>query len=110
MLARTETGQTYDTALWHTLAAELGCAGLPIPEEHGGAGAPTARPPSWPRSSAARSRPVPFLGSAVVATAALLAAGDEDCSPRWPRRDDRGAGGAVRRPLPGARPRADGRG
>ena len=39
VLARTETGQTYDDKLWHTLAAEVGCAGLLIPEEHGGAGA-----------------------------------------------------------------------
>ena len=28
VLARTETADTYDTALWRTLAAEVGCAGL----------------------------------------------------------------------------------
>src|SRR5258708_38663551 len=36
-LARTEAADTYDTALWRTLAAELGCAGLRIPEALGGA-------------------------------------------------------------------------
>ena len=39
VLARTETGETYDTGLWHALAAEVGCAGLLIAESHGGAGA-----------------------------------------------------------------------
>ena len=39
VLARTETGHTYDDGLWHTLAAEVGCAGLLIPESLGGAGA-----------------------------------------------------------------------
>ena len=37
VLARTETAQTTDAALWRTLAAEVGCAGLLIPESHGGA-------------------------------------------------------------------------
>jgi alkylation response protein AidB-like acyl-CoA dehydrogenase len=39
VLARTETSETYDTGLWRVLAAEVGCAGLLIPEAHGGAGA-----------------------------------------------------------------------
>ena len=39
VLARTETDQTYDTGLWRVLAADLGCAGLLIPEDSGGAGA-----------------------------------------------------------------------
>ena len=39
VLARTETSEPYDTALWRVLAAEVGCAGLLIPESHGGAGA-----------------------------------------------------------------------
>ena len=39
LLARIETSEPGDPALWHALAAELGCAGLLIPEEHGGAGA-----------------------------------------------------------------------
>ena len=38
-LARTESPETYDDGLWHAVAAELGCAGLLIPERDGGAGA-----------------------------------------------------------------------
>ena len=56
VLARTESGQTYDDKLWRTLAAEVGIGGLLIPESLGGAGAPTAKPPSWPRNWAAPSR------------------------------------------------------
>jgi alkylation response protein AidB-like acyl-CoA dehydrogenase len=71
-LARTESGQTYDDKLWQAVAADLGCAGLLIPERDGGAGA------SYREAAAAAEvlgrfvAPVPFLGSAVVATAALL--------------------------------------
>jgi alkylation response protein AidB-like acyl-CoA dehydrogenase len=81
VLARTETGQTYDDKLWHTLAAEVGCAGLLIPEEHGGAGA-SYREAAVVAEELGRSvAPVPFLGSAVIATAALLAAGDTTLLP-----------------------------
>jgi alkylation response protein AidB-like acyl-CoA dehydrogenase len=78
VLARTESGVTYDAGLWHTLAAEIGCAGLLIPEEHGGAGA-SFREVAVVAEEIGRSvAPVPFLGSAVVATVALLAAGDTE--------------------------------
>ncbi len=76
VLARTETGQTYDDKLWHTLAAEVGCAGLLIPEEHGGAGASYREAAVVAEELGRTVAPVPFLGSAVIATAALLAAGD----------------------------------
>ncbi len=73
VLARTETADTYDTALWRTLAAEVGCAGLLIPESLGGAGA-SFREAAVVSEEVGRSvAPVPFLGSAVVATVALLA-------------------------------------
>src|ERR1700730_12452698 len=71
-LARVESAQTYDDKLWQAVAADLGCAGLLIPERDGGAGA------SYREAAAAAEvlgrfvAPVPFLGSAVVATAALL--------------------------------------
>ena len=72
VLARTETEQTYDTGLWRTLAAEVGCAGLLIPESLGGAGA-SFREAAVVAEEAGRSvAPVPYLGSAVVATVALL--------------------------------------
>jgi alkylation response protein AidB-like acyl-CoA dehydrogenase len=79
VLARTETPQTYDTGLWRTLAAEVGCAGLLVPESLGGAGA-SFREAAVVAEEIGRSvAPVPFLGSAVLATVALLAAaGDGD--------------------------------
>jgi alkylation response protein AidB-like acyl-CoA dehydrogenase len=71
-LARTESGQTYDEGLWLSVAADLGCAGLLIPEGHGGAGASYREAAAAAEALAAFVAPVPFLGSAVVATAALL--------------------------------------
>ncbi|MFY9892411.1 MAG: acyl-CoA dehydrogenase family protein, partial [Streptosporangiaceae bacterium] len=76
VLARTETAETYDTALWHTLAADIGLAGLLIPEEHGGAGASYREAAVVAEEIGRAIAPVPFLGSAVVATTALLSAGD----------------------------------
>jgi alkylation response protein AidB-like acyl-CoA dehydrogenase len=76
VLARTETGQTYDDKLWHTLAAEVGCAGLLIPESLGGAGASFREVAVVAEEVGRAVAPVPFLGSAVIATTALLAAGD----------------------------------
>lgn len=76
VLARVESDQATDLKLWHTLAADLGCAGLAVPDELGGAGA------SWREASVVAEElgravaPVPFLGHAVLATAALLTAGD----------------------------------
>jgi alkylation response protein AidB-like acyl-CoA dehydrogenase len=78
VLARTETAETYDSALWRTLAAEVGVAGLLIPEPLGGAGA-SYREAAVVAEELGRSiAPVPFLGSAVVATTALLSAGDTE--------------------------------
>jgi alkylation response protein AidB-like acyl-CoA dehydrogenase len=71
-LARTESGQTYDDGLWASVAADLGCAGLLIPEGYGGAGASYREAAAAAETLAASVAPVPFLGSAVVATAALL--------------------------------------
>ena len=71
-LARTESVETYDDALWHAVAAELGCAGLLIPEQDGGAGASYREAASVAEALGAAVAPVPFLGSSVVATAALL--------------------------------------
>ncbi|HET9138074.1 MAG TPA: hypothetical protein VFO68_01825, partial [Actinophytocola sp.] len=42
VLARCETDKPYDLELWRTLAADVGAAGLLIPEEQGGHGS-TAR-------------------------------------------------------------------
>ncbi len=75
VLARTETDQAYDTALWRVLAADIGCAGLLVPPEHGGAGASYREAAVVAEEAGRAVAPVPYLGSAVVATTALLAAG-----------------------------------
>ncbi|MES9607977.1 acyl-CoA dehydrogenase family protein [Actinomadura sp. NPDC000929] len=82
VLAGTEKDEPYDAALWRAIAVQLGCAGLPVPEELGGAGA-TWRETAVVMEELGRSAaPVPFLGSAVIATAALLAAGERELLPR----------------------------
>ena len=72
VLARTESAETYDDGLWQTVAGDLGCAGLLIPERDGGAGASYREVCSAAEALGSSVAPVPFLGSAVVATAALL--------------------------------------
>ncbi|MER7004477.1 acyl-CoA dehydrogenase family protein [Dactylosporangium sp. NPDC000555] len=72
-LSRVEGPEPVDLKLWRTLAADLGCAGLPVAEEDGGAGA-TWRETAVVMEELGRAvAPVPFLGSAVLATAALPA-------------------------------------
>ena len=72
VLKRIESAQTYDDKLWEAVAADLGCAGLLIPERDGGAGASYREAAAAAEVLGAHVAPVPFLGSAVVATAALL--------------------------------------
>ena len=73
VLRRTESTEPYDLKLWRTLSAELGTAGLAVPEELGGQGA-SARELAVVAEELGRAVvPVPFLGSAVLATSALLA-------------------------------------
>jgi alkylation response protein AidB-like acyl-CoA dehydrogenase len=72
VLARTESPETYDDGLWQAVAGDLGCAGLLIPERDGGAGASYREAASAAEALGSSVAPVPFLGSAVVATAALL--------------------------------------
>ena len=71
-LARIESAQTYDDKLWHAVAADLGCAGLLIGERDGGAGASYREAAAAAEVLGSFVAPVPFLGSAVVATSALL--------------------------------------
>jgi alkylation response protein AidB-like acyl-CoA dehydrogenase len=74
-LARIESAQTYDDKLWQAVGADLGCAGLLIPERDGGAGASYREAAAAAEVLGSFVAPVPFLGSAVVATAALLSVG-----------------------------------
>ncbi|MCT9930965.1 acyl-CoA/acyl-ACP dehydrogenase [Planotetraspora sp. A-T 1434] len=69
-------GMPYDMDLWKALARDIGVAGLLVPEELGGAGA-SAREVAVVLEELGRAvAPVPFLSSAVLATTALLGAGD----------------------------------
>jgi alkylation response protein AidB-like acyl-CoA dehydrogenase len=77
VLARSDTEDAVDTDLWKRLTQEIGVAGLPVPEERGGAGA------SWREVAVVAEElgravaPVPFLGTA-VATALLLGTAEDE--------------------------------
>jgi alkylation response protein AidB-like acyl-CoA dehydrogenase len=104
VLARTETEQTYDTGLWQVLAAQLGCAGMLIPESSGGTGASYREAAVVAEETGRAVAPVPFLGSAVAATAALLAAGDEELLPGLAAGTSTVALGVPFTASPGVRP------
>jgi alkylation response protein AidB-like acyl-CoA dehydrogenase len=72
--ARTEKTETCDTDLWRVVAADIGVAGLLIPEPLGGAGASFRELAVAAEQFGAAVAPIPYLGSAAVATAALLSA------------------------------------
>lgn len=78
VLERVESDAPHDVDAWRRLAAETGVAALPVPEDAGGAGA------SWRETAVVAEElgrsvaSVPFLGSAVLATAALMAAGETE--------------------------------
>jgi alkylation response protein AidB-like acyl-CoA dehydrogenase len=91
VIARTERPETCDAKLWRVVAAEIGIAGLLIPEALGGAGASYRELATAAEQFGAFVAPVPYLGSAAVATAALLSAA------RSAARDDAAPGG----PAPG---------
>ncbi|WP_156689601.1 acyl-CoA dehydrogenase family protein [Mycobacterium sp. Marseille-P9652] len=73
------------SALWRTLAAELGVAGLLVPEGLGGAGAGPRETAVVMEEIGRAVAPVPFLSSAVLATVALLRAGDTETVPALAR-------------------------
>ncbi|AOW93042.1 acyl-CoA dehydrogenase [Rhodococcus sp. WMMA185] len=65
------------TAVWKALAVDLGLAGLLVPETLGGAGASAREAAVVMEEIGRAAAPVPYLSSAVLATVALLKAGDE---------------------------------
>jgi len=77
LLARIETSEPGDPAVWRALATDLGCAGLLIPEDLGGAGASCREAAIVAEETGYAVASVPYLGSSVVATAALLGSRDE---------------------------------
>ena len=98
-LARTESAQTYDDKLWQAVAADLGCAGLLIPERDGGAGASYREAAAAAEVLGSFVAPVPFLGSAVVATAALLSVASSDTAALLRRMADGGVTVALAVPF-----------
>lgn len=64
--------------LWRTLAADLGLAGLLVPEDLGGAGASAVEAAAVLEELGRACAPVPFLTSSIVATTALLACAEDD--------------------------------
>lgn len=71
ILARCETDEPYDLALWRELTG-LGAASLHVPEELGGQGASVRETAVVMEELGRFVAPVPFLGCAVLATTALL--------------------------------------
>ncbi|WP_240524235.1 acyl-CoA dehydrogenase family protein [Gordonia polyisoprenivorans] len=68
--------------VWRTLAADLGLAALLIPESLGGAGASEREAAVVCEEIGRAVAPVPFLSSAIIATAVLLHAGDTELLPQ----------------------------
>ncbi|GIJ55166.1 acyl-CoA dehydrogenase family protein [Virgisporangium aurantiacum] len=106
VLARTESPEPYDTKLWATLAGEMGLAGLPVPEDAGGAGATWRQVAVVLEELGSAVAPVPYLGSAVLATAALLVAAGESASPGAAEGAPPGAGAESASPAAAAEVRA----
>ncbi|MGW9136370.1 acyl-CoA dehydrogenase family protein [Streptomyces sp. NPDC055681] len=78
VIARIESDTPYDPQLWKALGADIGAAGLLVPEKLGGQGA-SHREAAVVLEELGRSvAPAPYLTSAVVATETLLALGNED--------------------------------
>ncbi|MFL6141386.1 MAG: acyl-CoA dehydrogenase family protein [Labedaea sp.] len=100
VLARIETDKPYDLQLWRTLAADVGAAGLLVPEELGGHGSTAREVAVVFEELGRRVAPVPFLGSAVLATAALLGAEPEAAAPFLAELASGEASGALAVPLP----------
>lgn len=78
VLARVESPTPHDAALWAALARDVGATSLPVPEELGGQGAGWREAAVVAEELGRAVAPVPFLGSAVLATAALLHAADDE--------------------------------
>ncbi|KPI04448.1 acyl-CoA dehydrogenase domain-containing protein [Actinobacteria bacterium OV450] len=110
VLARAETGRPHDPELWRTLAADIGTAGLLVPEKLGGQGAGHREAAVVLEELGRAVAPVPYLTSAVLATEILLgcdtpeatallrelASGRQVCAPALPLPQAPGA------PLPAA--------
>ena len=73
----------YDADTWHRMADELGLLGMAIPEEYGGAGAGFTELGIVAQEMGRALFCGPFLGTSVLAAAALLESADDAARPRW---------------------------
>ncbi|MEV6766430.1 acyl-CoA dehydrogenase family protein [Streptomyces sp. NPDC051105] len=78
VIARTESDAPHDLAAWKALTEGMGLAGLLVPEKQGGQGGSHREVAVILEELGRAVAPVPYLTSAVVATEALLACGDEE--------------------------------
>ncbi|MFD6913105.1 acyl-CoA dehydrogenase family protein [Streptomyces virginiae] len=81
VLDRAETGSPHDPALWHTLAAGIGAAGLLVPEKLGGQGASHREAAVVLEELGRAVAPAPYLTSAVLATEILLGCDTAEAAP-----------------------------
>src|SRR6516164_2083920 len=82
VLSRIESGEPYDAGLWRTLSTEMGLAGIAVPDQFGGGGASLREAAVVLEELGRAVTPAPFLSSAVIATTALIKAGDGDLLPK----------------------------
>ncbi|MFF0395843.1 acyl-CoA dehydrogenase family protein [Streptomyces sp. NPDC005248] len=80
VIARIESDTPYDPQLWKALGADIGAAGLLVPEKLGGQGAGHREAAVVLEELGRSVAPAPYLTSAVVATETLLALGSEQGS------------------------------
>ncbi len=78
VLAHIETARPYDEAVWQVIAADMGLAGLRVPADSGGVAAGVGATAVVLEELGRAVAPVPYLGSAVIATQVLLAAGETE--------------------------------
>ncbi|MFF5789402.1 acyl-CoA dehydrogenase family protein [Streptomyces sp. NPDC012693] len=77
LLGRIETDSPYVPGLWKSLAADIGAAGLLVPEKLGGQGASHREAAVVLEELGRAVTPLPYLTSGVVATETLLALAEE---------------------------------
>ncbi|MEU3186331.1 acyl-CoA dehydrogenase family protein [Streptomyces sp. NPDC006923] len=77
-LVRAESGDPYDSALWTSLTADIGAAGLLVPEILGGQGAGHREAAVVLEELGRNVTPAPCLTSSVMATETLLACDTEN--------------------------------
>jgi alkylation response protein AidB-like acyl-CoA dehydrogenase len=101
------TERGYDADAWHRMADELGLLGMAIPAEHGGAGAGFTELGIAAQEMGRSLFCGPFLGTVVLAAAALLESGDDAAQRCWLPAIAAGELIATLA-LPGTLPRGDG--